>query len=307
MAALIAGLGIYLSRLNERRNEWNLQGMTITRVTQSGNAANVAISPDGRYVVYVLREGEKQSLNVRQVATGSDVQVLPPDEVVIWCLTFSPDANYIDFVRSERNNIASTFLYRMPVLGGTPRLVMQEGLDFPTSYSPDGTQFAFMRVRSAELVDVLIANADGSKQRVLATRPYLDGFSWGTAWSPDGKTIAVTTFEPAKGLRSVLWAISVGDGSMREIYSSPDPIGRLRWLPDGSGLLAPIVKTDRGQIWFIPFPKGQAQASHERPDGLPVQFVDLTQDGRTLVATQVTKVSDLWLALGGVTSPRPSR
>ena len=81
LAALIAGLGIYLSRLNERRNEWNLQGMKITRVTQSGNAANVAISPDGRYVVYVLREGEKQSLNVRQVATGSDVQILPPDEV----------------------------------------------------------------------------------------------------------------------------------------------------------------------------------------------------------------------------------
>src|SRR2546422_5383833 len=35
-------------------------------VTQSGNAVNVAVSPDGRYVVYVLREGEKQSLNVRQ-------------------------------------------------------------------------------------------------------------------------------------------------------------------------------------------------------------------------------------------------
>ena len=81
LAALIAGSGIYLSRLNERRNEWNLQAMKISRVTQSGNATNVAISPDGRYVVYALREGEKQSLNVRQVATGSDVQILPPDEV----------------------------------------------------------------------------------------------------------------------------------------------------------------------------------------------------------------------------------
>ena len=130
LAALIAGLGIYLSRLNERRNEWNLQGMKITRVTQSGNATNVAISPDGRYVVYVLREGEKQSLNVRQVATGSDVQILPPDEVMIWGLTFSPDANYIDFVRSEKPNFADTYLYRMPVLGGTPHLAMQGGIDF---------------------------------------------------------------------------------------------------------------------------------------------------------------------------------
>jgi hypothetical protein len=50
----------------------------------------VAISPDGQYVVYVLREGEMQSLNVRQVATGSDVQILPPDVVSFGGLTFSP-------------------------------------------------------------------------------------------------------------------------------------------------------------------------------------------------------------------------
>ena len=94
-----------------------------------------------------LSEGEKQSLNVRQVATGSDVQILPPDEVVIWSLTFSPDANYIDFVRSEKPNFADTYLYRMPVLGGTPHLAMQGGIDFGSSYSPDGTEFAFCGTR----------------------------------------------------------------------------------------------------------------------------------------------------------------
>jgi DNA-binding winged helix-turn-helix (wHTH) protein len=114
LAVLIVGSGIYLSRLNLRKAEWNLQSMKISRVTQSGNATNVAISPDGRYVVYCLADGEKQSLRVRQVATGTDVQILPPDEVLIWGLTFSPDANYIDFVRSEKPNFADTFLYRIP-------------------------------------------------------------------------------------------------------------------------------------------------------------------------------------------------
>ena len=304
LTVLVAALGIYLSRLSPREREWNLQGMTISRITQRANAVNVAISPDGRYIVYALREGEKQSLNVRQVATGSDVQILPPEEVMIWGLTFSPNANYIDFVRSEKNNLINNFLYRMPVLGGTPRLVMQEGLDFPTSYSPDGTQFAFTRVRSSEqeqidVLDVLIANADGSKQQVNATRPFLDLFTWGTAWSPDGKTIAVASSERTKGLRSVLWAVSVADGSVHEIYSTSDRIGRPHWLPDGSGLLAPIVKIDRGQIWFIPFPKGQAQRLTN--DLMDYQFccLDLTQDGRTLVNTEVTRVSDLWLAPAG--------
>ena len=155
LALLMVALGIYFFRLSGRRIDWNLQAMKISRVTQSGNATNVAISPDGRYVVYALREGEKQSLNVRQVATGSDVQILPPDEVVIWGLTFSPDANYIDFVRSEKTNFTDTFLYRMPVLGGTPHLAMQGGIDFGSSYSPDGTAVRFFTGRlEMEKIDV---------------------------------------------------------------------------------------------------------------------------------------------------------
>jgi len=304
LAALIAGLGIYLSGLNERRNEWNLQGMKITRVTQSGNAANVAVSPDGRYVVYVLREGEKQSLNVRQVATGSDVQILPPDEVWIWSLTFSPDANYIDFIRSAKPNFADTYLYRMPVLGGTPHLAMQGGIDSGSSYSPDGTEFAFLRYASSEKIDVWIAKADGSDQRVLASPAYIEG-STGVAWSPDGKTVAFTTLEATKSLRSGLWAISVADGSIREIYSTPDAVGRPRWLPDGSGLLAPISNVDqafRGQLWFISYPKGEARRLTNDLMDYQLCCLDLTPDGKALVDTELTTVSDLWIASGGNTA-----
>jgi eukaryotic-like serine/threonine-protein kinase len=299
---LMVALGIYFSRMNAHRTEWNLQAMKISRLTQSGNAANVAISPDGRYVVYALVEGEKQSLNVRQVATGSDMQILPPDELIFWGLTFSPDVNYIDFVRSEKNNPFNTYLYRMPVLGGTPHLVMQGGIDYGSSYSPDGTQFAFLRVHpDSEKIDVLIAKADGSDERVLATRPYLDQFT-GTAWSPDGKTVAFTTSEATKKLRSVLGAISVADGSVREIYSTPDAIGRPRWLPDGSGLLVSIGNIDqsfRGQLWFIPFPKGQIQRVTNDLMDYQLCCLDLTQDGKILVDIGLTRVSDLWVVPAG--------
>jgi len=299
--AILAVVGVaVLSKPSRRRNEWDLQAMKLSRVTQSGNAVNVAISPDGHYVVYALREGEKQGLNIRQVATGSDVQILPPDEVLIYGLTFSPDANYIDFVRSEKNNPTSTFLYRIPTLGGSSHLVMQAAMDFSTSYSPDGAQFAFLRVMGSGQVDLLIADTDGSNERVLATRPYLDGFTNGTAWSPDGKTIAFSTVESRKSIRSVLWAVSVGDGSVREIYSTPNQIGHPCWLPDGSGLLASIgnnlYQFLRGQLWFIPFPKGQARRLTNDWTDYQLDSLGLTQDGRTLAAIAETGVSDLWIA-----------
>ena len=291
-----------MSRLSAHRSRWNLQAMRISRVTQSGNADNVAISPDGHYMVYSLVEGERRSLHVRQLATGSDVQILSPDEVLIWGMTFSPDANYIDFVRSEKNNPINTFLYRMPVLGGTPRLVMQGGIDFPSSYSPDGTQFAFLRANSdSGKVDVLIANADGSNERVLTTRPYLDEFI-AVAWSPDGKNVAFATSEATKKVRSVLSAVSVVDGSVREVYSTPYAIGRPRWLPDSSGLLVPMQNADqafRGQLWFIPFSGGDVHRLTNDLMDYQLCCLDLTQDGKTLVDTELTTVSDLWIAPAG--------
>ena len=297
---LVVALGIYLSRPHTRSNEWNLQSMKISRITQSGNAVQVAISPDGRYVVYALREGEKQSLKVRQVATGSDVQILPPDDIVIWSLVFSPDGNYIDFVRAEKSNMYDTFLYRIPVLGGTPRLVMRGGIDGSNSYSPDGTHFAFLRVSpETTKIVLLIAKADGTDERVLATRPYSDLFS-GTAWSPDGKTIVFSTWVTENGVHSVLWAASVADGSVREMYSTPDFIGRPHWLPGGRGLLAPLYYQGiRGQLWYISFPRGDAIRLTNDLMNYDLCCLDLTQDGKTLVDTELTAASDMWLAPAG--------
>jgi eukaryotic-like serine/threonine-protein kinase len=231
---MAVGFGVYKWSAG-RGSPLNLQNMRITSLTENGKAKDVAISPDGRYVVYVLREGEKQSLWVRQVAAESTVQILPPDMVEFYGLTFSPDGNYIYFLRSDKSTFNVANLYQMPILGAAPRLVIQN-IDTPITFSPDGKSFAFIRGDSPKGESYLVtANINGGNEKVLATQKNPQSFTFanfgisfcsgflGPAWSPDGTTVVASASKGFRGHFSVL-AVAVSDGKVREIYSSSPTI-----------------------------------------------------------------------------------
>ena len=287
-------LGIHFWRPHQET--LNLEEMHIARLTDSSNAEAVAISPNGQYVVYVLRDGEQRSLNVQQAATGSEVQILPPAVVELRSLTFSPDGNYIFFLRTPKENFSVDYLYQMPVLGGTPRKLIRD-IDTPISFSPDGTQFAFVRIGPTGGTHLMIANADGSGERTLASHPGVS-FDY-PAWSPDGKRIAF----PGPGLpgESHLWAVSPADARVHSIYKVRSTIGRIRWLPDGTGLLAVIrdPTQGRGQVWYISYPNGEARRVTNDVADYDLGELDLTRDGKSLVTVESTISSDLWVVPGG--------
>ena len=66
----------------------------MSRINTNGKATDAAISPDGRYVDYVIDDLGKRSLHVRQiqVAKSGDVEIVPPSEAFYPGLTFSNDA-----------------------------------------------------------------------------------------------------------------------------------------------------------------------------------------------------------------------
>jgi len=310
IAVAIGVLGVVLGyQWLTRPRTLNLQDLRISRLTDSGNVRTEAISPDGRYVVYALVDGEQQSLWVRNVATKSDVQVLSPDVVWFSGLSFSPDGNYIYLVRSEKRMLYFHSLYVMPVLGGVQRLLLRD-VDGPVSFSPDGGQFTFMRgvLHDQSTVEIRIANSDGSGDRLLADLPMYLSFTYGAVWSPDGKTIVASTMPRTKGRRFVLSAINVADGHIHDVYAGWGKIGRPAWIHDGSSLVVPIESADRElptpggtQLWIISFPSGEAMRLTNDLSDYGTS-VDVTRDGHTLVAMQKKLVSHIWVLPQGETA-----
>jgi len=302
VALIAAAIAFFVFKPRGHQNTFNAQNMSIVKLTETGKASGVAISPNGQYVVYVLRDGEMQSLMVRQVATGSDVQILAPAVSVFYGLTFSPDGNYIYFTEASKENQLFSSLYKMPVLGGNPQQILRD-IDTSISFSPDGKQFAFIRgIPDKGTFKLLAANADGSGEKLLTSMSAnitVAGLLT-PAWSPDSKTIIFASLLPS--VSSQLNEFTVATGAVRTLFATHGNLGRPHWLPDGEALLVPMREESggaQGQLWKISYPSGEAQRLTNDLTDYSLPWLDLTADGSTVVTVETTVSSDLWNAPGG--------
>ncbi len=283
-------------RLNRRRA---FQTTKITRLTSDGKAYDAAISPDGKYVVYVIDDDGRQSLWVRHVATGSDVQIIPHSKIEYLGITFSPDSNYIYYVTNEKSD--EGVLYQVPVIGGTSRKLLVN-IRGPITFSPDGKQFAFVRVgRGAESI-LMMANTDGTGEQKLASRRFPNNFWRMPAWSPDGKIIACPARSYSGGLRFEVVGVRVEDG-VEKLISQQKAGGSgivfLAWLSDSSGLVMTAwdQSSASAQVWLVSYPAGEA---HKITNDLnSYNGMSLTADSNTLVTVQSADISNIWTVPGG--------
>jgi serine/threonine protein kinase/Tol biopolymer transport system component len=272
--------------------------MKVTRLTANGKTENAAISPDGKTVVYVLRDGGQRSLWIRQVATSSNIQIVPPAEMAIGRATFSPDGNYIYYQAYDKQN-PQGILLQVAALGGVPRKIISK-IDSPIAFSPDGSRFAFIRNDNAATGEdhLMIANVDGSNEKKLAVRKGDTFFpANGLSWSPDGKTLACPAGAYAGGFHLTVVAVNVDTGEQKEVTNKKfTDIGRVSWLADGTGVLvnAQEVGAYQNQIWMVPYPTGEAQrVTHDLNE---YGGTSLTADSRALVTVQFDVTANVWIA-----------
>ena len=284
---IAAAFGVYkfLSRSGPAIDTRNI---SIRQMTDHGQVVGfAAISSDGKMIAYGRREGER-SLRVKQVATGSEVTVVPPQRGFFGGgATFTPDGNYLYYAHQDPANPVNTNLYAVPALGGASRQVVGD-VTSAVTFSPDGKRMAYLRRISDNGEDQLLtANADGSGEKAILQVEVRDAFfSTDPSWSASGDYVAVGMFE--LGQKAVC-SIRVLTPEGKPVKSFPiDMIIRaIAWLPDSSGLFFAGAEKSTGlrpQIWFQPYPVGEPFKISN--DLNQYSSLSVTADGKSFVTTQ---------------------
>lgn len=271
----------------------------VNKITSRGNVARVAISPNGNYIVYSARRGANEGLWLKQVGSTREVELVPPAETTYRGLSFSPDGASIYYSRYDKTADVGV-LYRSPALGGPAAPVLSD-IDSAVAFSPDQKRLSFFRNSPADAqssmaysTSLIMANADGSEPRTLATYPAIFSGN-GPAWSPDGRTIVYPiTRNPQNQERMALVAFSLETGQQTAL--TPDEwsyVGQLSWLTEGSAFVFDgwNETLSSSQLWQLSYPNGQlTRLTNDLNSYAGAAFA-----ANALVTTESVRIAALWV------------
>ena len=259
----------------------------LEKLSTDGGVYHVALSPDGKKIVYTHRVVGKQGLWLRELETSTNVPIVPPSDDFYGGLAITPDGNTVYFVRGSVTGPQLT-VYRMPIFGGVPQKVT-EGTQGWISISRDGKKISYVRCpyTDDDFCSLYIADAvDGQNEKKLVTRPR--PFRIGDSrFSRDGKSVAYATGQSRTSSNEfTLSSVDIETGAQREL--TPEKFFNINYiesLPDpDQWLITAIQLPGTSRIWHI-LPSGEAQALTS--DSERYGRLSLDASASLLVSTQV--------------------
>jgi Tol biopolymer transport system component len=274
------------------------QTMRMSTQTNRGDVYEATLSPDGRYLAYLAGVAGRASLRVRQVATGSDVEVLPSQEGGLENLAFSPDGNYVFYLARKPENPNYRTLFEVASLGGTPRERIFD-VDSRVTFSPDGKKIAFWRHVTPEKESrLLVFEQESSKERPLAKVDDPESYQGGPSWSPDGRTIAVALLKPAPDFQARVSFFDAETGARRDFLALPRTVlNSVAWLGDGQGLAASaqnLTNSINQQVYLVGHPDPRLQRVTN--DFYRYVGVSASRGEDAIAAVRQTRLANLWIA-----------
>jgi dipeptidyl aminopeptidase/acylaminoacyl peptidase len=264
----------------------------------SGDIWSAGISQDGRFVCFV----RNNALWVRQVSAAPGERDIQLAESVAGRTyqhpTFTPNGQHVDFTVIEGE---SRELWRVPLFGGAPQRIARNVWS-GIGWSPDGLKMAFLRTQlDQQWAAVVVANADGSDERVIARREQPLTFVTAAkvaapvsrpAWSPDGREIVVVGYVSSlKGREpetELVFLDSMSGGEFRKHTTGQKPVRQAAWMSAGrlvlesswSGMSTLGSTNLRGEEWS-PLTRQFAALSNFSPTGDRQSAIAIRTERRT--------------------------
>lgn len=279
------------------QNTW-----TAEKIMQYKNITETNISPDGKYIAYVVRvpvmEGEKSEYNNQIWVAATDGAFnlqYTRGEKSSSSPRFSPDGKQIAFLSNRQGDKNQVFTMRL--MGGEPEQITDTKTSVATfKWSPDGARIAYLmkdpdneeeEKSKKEKTDVILVDknfkynhlyttsvssdkAGKRKIKQLTSGTYhVNGFDW----SPDGSTIAFSYAPNPK----------INDGGLESDIST---------IPSDSGKITPIVKRPGVDVSPLYSPDGKwiaFQSTGGRPERVGLSDVyKVSSSGGSLIELQKT-------------------
>jgi serine/threonine protein kinase/Tol biopolymer transport system component len=271
-----------------------LANASFTRYTDfEGSEQDAAISPDGRFIVFLADRSGPFEAWMSQVGSGEFVNVsggrvpnLRVDE--IRNVGFSADGHI--WIRQNRIDDAGQRVadgtLAQPLIGGDLKLLLATGIE--PAWSPDGQQIVYHDPAPGD--PIYIADRSGRNQRrVYAANPghhchYL-------TWSPDARFVYFVGGVPPAEMD--IWRVSTGGGDAERLTAHDGHVGYPVFI-DSRTLVYRTTATDASGPWLYALDTVTKQT---RRISLGVErylSVSGSADGRRLVATVSNPSSGLW-------------
>ncbi len=286
-------------------------GRTIQVTRDPGLEVDPALSPDGATLAYAAGPTDAMQIYVRQVSGGRPVALTNDTTDNFRWPRWSPDGSKIAYQSNDG-------IYVVPALGGSPRRVtrldpaaLRLSITWGTpitgfDWSPDGSRIAWTLGYDREEVTVLTLSS-GDSLKLAAPHG-----AFSPAWSPDGRSIAVSagtasfvfgTTYFANSSSSGIWLVHLDGTKPARVTTDSSLNTAAQWSADGHELYW-ISDRDgsrdiyRQRISGTGAPEGTAQ---RLTTGTDAQGLSLSrQDGR-LAYSRLNAWSGIW------SIPVPSR
>jgi serine/threonine protein kinase/Tol biopolymer transport system component len=295
LALVIIGVGLrwYWLRGQHSAPHRVLSERQLTHNSPANRALSSAISPDGKYLIYVDTNG--LHLNVIDTAEVYDIPIPAELRAGLWDVAWFPDSSKVLI------NVASKDegfqLWVVSVFGGSPRKLR----DFAraAAVSPQGDSIAFVSHGS----EVWTMGANGENPKKILTSDA--GSICVLAWSPTGGRVAYIQ-GPAGGEGGKIENISAQGGEPVAVLSdarlSCRSTSPLEWIRGGRLIFSLEERTgsDEANLWSIDVdPRtGKSLASRERVTnwhGVTPWLATVSADGKRLVVTKARFWDDVYV------------